>query len=263
MRTKSVAASELEGVPAYRALNTAELIARIVTRGRGTMIMLKPYCRREARVDHRPITPDNPGAWPATGGHDHYERTTELSGVSRQDRPHPRRIGAALEFAGAPAAGVAQYRDRLHGRYGLGRYRLLRLGDRHAQHRCAGRPRHPVHPLYDASDLFAGARRVVDRQQRAFGGDRVAGQQQSGLPRLFRRHSARRADHRRDLAGGRLRDGCGRQVAQFDQWRRAQPDLANLSRLRPFLRVSRRRDRVLLSGAHRLQQHRRADRRVS
>src|SRR5712671_3614207 len=35
-------------------------------------------------------------------------------------------------------------------------------------------------------DALAAARRLADRAQRAFGGDRVARQQQSGLPRLFR-----------------------------------------------------------------------------
>src|SRR6202022_467402 len=43
----------------------------------------------------------------------------------------------------------------------------------------------------------------------------------------------------------------------------AETDLADLSRLRPLLWVSRRRDRLLLSSAHRLQQHRRPDRRLS
>jgi len=44
---------------------------------------------------------------------------------------------------GKRCARVAEYRDRLHGRYGLGRCRLLRLGDRDPQHRCAGRPWDP------------------------------------------------------------------------------------------------------------------------
>ena len=104
---------------------------------------------------------------------------------------------------------------------------------------------------------------LADRDQCPFGGDRMAGQQQSGLPGLFRGHPARRADDRRNPARGRIRDRRGRQVAQFDGWCRAQPHLADPSRLRPFLWVSRGRDRVFLSGAHRLQQHRRADRRLS
>jgi hypothetical protein len=112
-------------------------------------------------------------------------------------------------------------------------------------------------------------------------------------------HYTTRADHHRNPARGRIRDDRGRQVAQFDERRVAQSDLADLSRLRaalltgrnahsvatgwlannnpgfpgyfgdipldvrPVLWISRRRDRVFLSGAHRLQQHRRPDRRVS
>ena len=190
-----------------------------------------------------------------TGGPSPYQREDRTITSEPRGYPgFPGKIGRTREelephwnLPVRPPRGIAEHRDRLDGRYGMGGCRLLRLGDRHTQHRCAGRPRDPFHPLYDASDLLAGARRLTDRQKCAFGGDRVAGQQQSGLPGLFRRHSARRADDRRNLARGRIRDDRGRQVAQFDRWRLAQPDLADLSRLRPFLWVSRRRNQLFLS----------------
>ena len=167
----------------------------------------------------------------ARRGDDHYQRATALSGLSRSDRANAPRIDTALEFVGPSGGGVAQHRHRLDGRYGMGGCRLLGLGDRHSQHRCAGRPRHPLHPLHDASNLLARARGTLDRSQCAFGGDGVAVQQQSRVSRLFWRHSARRADNRRDLAGSRIRDGRSRQMAQFDGRRVTQPDLADLPRL--------------------------------
>jgi hypothetical protein len=79
----------------------------------------------------------------------------------------------------------------------------------------------PLHPLYDAPDLLAGARCLIDREKRSFGGDRVASQQQSRLSWLFWGHPARHADYRRDPADGRLCDERGRQMAQFDRRRLA------------------------------------------
>ncbi len=162
--------------------------------------------------------------------------------------------------------GRTQYRHPLHGRHGLVRPRLLRLGDRHAAYRRARGERPALHPLHQSPDLLSRTGGAADRHERPRGRHRMASQQQSWLPRLFRRDPAGRPDDGGDAARGRLCHLHDRQMAQYadrgQHARIAQAQLAGAARLRPFLRVHGGRGAFLLSRLRHDGQPAAADRRV-
>ncbi len=168
----------------------------------------------------------------------------------RPHRPHPRGVRPGLAGAQGGACRQPQHRDRLHGRHGLVRSRLLRLGDRHPAHRRPGCTRRAAHALHHAPHLLGGACGTADGLQCPCGGLGLAGQQPPRLPRLLGRDPAGRGDPAGDVARGRLRNHHVRQVAQHagrrQRAQRRQAQLARAAWLRHLPRLHGRRDAPLL-----------------
>ena len=133
------------------------------------------------------------------------------------------------------------------------RLRLLRLADRHADHRRDRPARPALHRLPHDGDVLDDARGAADRPQPSFGGRRLPGQLRFGLSRLSRQDRQGGRHPRRDAAPARLSQLHAGQVARDAAHRigRHRPvrRLAARPRLRPLLRLHGRRDRPVRARA--------------
>ncbi len=149
-----------------------------------------------------------------------------------------------MAAAADAAAGRAQHRGHPGRRPRLRRPRLLRLGDRHAQPRRAGRRGPALHELPRHPDVLAEPRLAADRREPPPGRVRHGGPRRRRLPRLRHGAAGRHRDAARDPARPRLRHADGRQVAPGQGLRhlrrRAAALVALPAGLRPLLRLPRR-----------------------
>ena len=140
--------------------------------------------------------------------------------------------------------------------------RLLRIVDRDAERRSAGGERAALHELPRHAGVLPDASELADGPQPPFGRDAQRRRLRHRLPEHARRDPAQRRDPRGDAAAARLRHVHGREVAPDAGAGvlagRPVPQPSTRARVRPVLRVPRRRDRSVPARARRRERARRS-----
>ena len=157
------------------------------------------------------------------------------------------------------AAGAARRRR-------VRRLRLLRLGDRHADDRRARRRRPPLHRLPHHRDVLDHPRRAAHRPEPPLGRDGLPGELRQRVPRLPGQDRRRRPTIAELLRPHGYRNYLVGKwhvtPAHRDRADRAVRRLAARPRVRPLLRVPRRRDRPVLPRTRARQHPRHRTRRL-
>ena len=176
--------------------------------------------------------------------------TIQYKGTIGRTIPESKTVVAGLSAAaggGAERAGGPVRRSRLLAS------RLLRLLDRDAEHRSAGRRRLALHELPHHGAVLADPGGAADGTQPSFGRHARARQLEHRLSELHRHGGQERRHDRRDAAAARLFDLRRRQVAPDadgrDVGRWPIRPVAAGARVRPLLRLPAGRDRPVLAGA--------------